>query len=261
MSSTTTAPEKIYQEAADFMPLLGTDYVELYVSNAKQAAHFYQTAMGFQPLAYAGLSTGLRDRESYVLQQEKIRLVLTSPLKSGTVIGKHIDLHGDGVKVVALWVEDATAAYQEATSRGAKSYLEPVTEEDQHGKVVRSGIHTYGETVHIFVERKDYQGVFLPGYQPWKSTYQPSPIGLQYIDHMVGNVGWNEMNIWGDFYKNVMGFAQLVSFDDKDISTEYTALMSKVMHPLKVDVIAIESSERAPASKQMTKLGLSSKCL
>jgi 4-hydroxyphenylpyruvate dioxygenase len=229
MSSTTTAPEKIYQEAADFMPLLGTDYVELYVSNAKQAAHFYQTAMGFQPLAYAGLQTGLKDRESYVLQQEKIRLVLTSPLRSGTAIGKHIDLHGDGVKVVALWVEDATAAYQEATNRGAKSYLEPVTEEDQHGKVVRSGIHTYGETVHIFVERKDYRGVFLPGYQPWKSTYQPSPIGLLYIDHMVGNVELGGMNKWVDFYADVMGFTQIVSFDDKDISTEYTALMSKVM--------------------------------
>lgn len=229
MSSTTTAPEKIYEEAADFMPLLGTDYVELYVSNAKQAAHFYQTAMGFQPLAYAGLQTGLSDRESFVLQQEKIRLVLTSPLKSGTAIGKHIDQHGDGVKVVALWVEDARAAYQEATSRGAESFMEPVTEKDEHGKVVRSGIHTYGETVHIFVERKDYKGVFLPGYEAWNTTYRPGPVGLKYIDHMVGNVELGGMNKWVDFYANVMGFTQIVSFDDKDISTEYTALMSKVM--------------------------------
>jgi 4-hydroxyphenylpyruvate dioxygenase len=225
----TTTPEKIYQEAADFMPLLGTDYVELYVGNAKQAAHFYQTAMGFQPLAYAGLQTGLRDRESYVVEQEKIRLVLTSPLKSGTDIGQHIDQHGDGVKVVALWVDDAVSAYQEATSRGAKSYLEPITEEDEHGKVIRSGIHTYGETVHIFVERKAYNGVFLPGFKTWESTYQPAPVGLQYIDHMVGNVELGGMNKWVDFYADVMGFTQIVSFDDKDISTEYTALMSKVM--------------------------------
>ncbi|MEL7222346.1 MAG: 4-hydroxyphenylpyruvate dioxygenase, partial [Bacteroidota bacterium] len=229
MSTITSAPEKIYQEAADFMPLLGTDYVELYVSNAKQAAHFYQSAMGFQPLAYAGLQTGLRDRESYVVQQEKIRLVLTSPLKSGTGIGRHIDEHGDGVKVVALWVEDAVAAYETAISKGATSYLEPTTEKDEDGKVIRAGIYTYGETVHIFVERKDYHGTFLPGFQEWTSHYQPAPIGLQYIDHMVGNVELGEMNKWVDFYADVMGFTQIVSFDDNDISTEYTALMSKVM--------------------------------
>lgn len=227
--STTTAPEKIYAEAADFMPLLGTDYVELYVSNAKQAAHFYQTAMGFQPLAYAGLETGLSDRESYVVQQDKIRLVLTAPLKSGTEIGRHVDQHGDGVKVVALWVEDARSAYNEAIKRGAKSFMEPVVEKDEDGQVVRSGIHTYGETVHIFVERKDYNGTFLPGFRPWNPTYRPASIGLQYIDHMVGNVGLGEMNTWVNFYADVMGFTQIVSFDDKDISTEYTALMSKVM--------------------------------
>jgi len=230
MSTTTTdAIAKIYPEAADFMPLLGTDYVELYVNNAKQAAHFYQTAMGFQALAYAGLETGLRDRESYVVEQGKIRLVLTSPLCSGTAIGRHIDQHGDGVKVVALWVDDATYAYNTAMERGAQSYLKPVVEEDQHGSVVRSGICTYGETVHIFVERKAYQGVFLPGFRAWQTNYNPPAVGLQYVDHMVGNVALGGMNKWVDFYAQVMGFTQIVSFDDKDISTEYTALMSKVM--------------------------------
>lgn len=208
---------------------MGTDYVELYVGNAKQAAHYYQTAWGFQPLAYAGLETGMKDRTSYVLQQDKIRLVLTSPLGEGGPINEHINKHGDGVKVVALWVDDASKSYKETVDRGAESYMEPVTREDANGKVVLSGIHTYGETVHIFVERKDYSGPFLPGYRAWNPEYRPSEVGLKFIDHMVGNVGWNEMNKWCEFYAKVMGFAQLVSFDDKDISTEYTALMSKVM--------------------------------
>ncbi|ALM08651.1 4-hydroxyphenylpyruvate dioxygenase [Sediminicola sp. YIK13] len=215
--------------AEDFLPLLGTDYVELYVGNAKQAAHYYMAAWGFQPLAYAGLETGLKDRVSYVLQQDKIRLVLTSPLKSGGDINRHIDAHGDGVKSIALWVDDATKSYQETTKRGAESYMEPKTMEDDKGKVVVSGIHTYGETVHLFVERGDYKGVFMPGFRAWDPFYKPCDVGLKYIDHMVGNVGWNEMNKWCQFYEKVMGFAQLVSFDDKDISTEYTALMSKVM--------------------------------
>jgi 4-hydroxyphenylpyruvate dioxygenase len=215
--------------AEDFLPLLGTDYVELYVGNAKQAAHYYMSAWGFQPLAYAGLETGLKDRVSYVLQQDKIRLVLTSPLKSGGDINRHIDAHGDGVKSIALWVDDATKSYQETTKRGAESYMEPKTMEDDKGKVVVSGIHTYGETVHLFVERGDYKGVFMPGFRAWDPVYKPTDVGLKYIDHMVGNVGWNEMNKWCQFYEKVMGFAQLVSFDDKDISTEYTALMSKVM--------------------------------
>lgn len=221
---------KIYKEAQDFMPLNGTDYLELYVSNCKQAAHFYKTAFGFQSLAYAGLETGLKDRESYVVVQDKIRLVLTSPLKSNTEVGKHIDKHGDGVKVIALWVEDAARAYNEAIKRGAKSYFEPTEEEDDNGKVVRSGIYIYGETVHIFVERKDYQGVFLPGYKKWETPeFNPSPVGLKYVDHMVGNVELGRMNNWVEFYENVMGFVNVLSFDDKDISTEYTALMSKVM--------------------------------
>lgn len=221
--------EKIFEEAEDFLPLNGTDYVELYVGNAKQSAHFYKTAFGFQSLAYAGLETGLKDRTSYVLQQDKIRLVLTTPMVPDSPIYEHIKKHGDGVKVIALWVDDATKAFEETTSRGAKPFMEPTREEDENGYVVRSGIHTYGETVHIFVERSNYNGIFLPGYKEWKSHYNPAPVGLKFIDHMVGNVGWGEMNQWVDFYAKVMGFAQLVSFDDKDISTEYTALMSKVM--------------------------------
>ena len=220
---------KIFEEAQDFMPINGTDYLELYVSNSKQAAHYYQTAFGFQPLAYSGLQTGFKDLESYVVVQDKIRLVLTSPLYAGSDIGKHIDAHGDGVKVVALWVDDATYAYNAAMERGAKSYMEPQTVEDKDGRVVRSGIHTYGETVHLFIERKDYNGTFLPGFQKWESTYNPEPVGLKFVDHMVGNVELGQMNEWVDFYKNVMGFTQIVSFDDKDISTEFTALMSKVM--------------------------------
>ncbi len=214
---------------ADFLPLNGTDYVELYVGNALQAAHFYKTALGFQSLAHAGLKTGLKDRESYVLVQDKIRLVLTSPLHKGTDIGRHIDERGDGVKVVALWVDDATKAFEETVSRGAKPYMQPNVMEDEHGRVVRSGIHTYGETIHLFVERKDYKGVFLPGYEKWESAYNPTTTGLKFVDHMVGNVPLGEMNKWVNFYEEVMGFKQIMSFDDKDISTEYTALMSKVV--------------------------------
>ncbi len=215
--------------AEDFLPLLGTDHVEIYVGNAKQAAYYYMSAWGFQPLAYAGLETGLKDRVSYVLEQDKIRLVLTSPLKSGGDINRHIDKHGDGVKAIALWVDDARKSYKETVKRGAESYFEPKILEDDKGEVVLSGIHTYGETVHVFVERSNYKGVFMPGYRAWNPHYKPSDVGLKFIDHMVGNVGWNEMNKWCHFYAHVMGFAQLVSFDDKDISTEYTALMSKVM--------------------------------
>jgi len=216
-------------EAEDFLPLLGTDYIELYVGNAKQAAHYYMSAWGFQPLAYAGLETGLRDRASYVVQQDKIRLVLTTPLKPGGEINRHLDAHGDGVKVIALWVDDAAKSYKETISRGAESYFAPKTLKDSHGEVILSGIRTYGETVHVFVERGAYKGVFMPGYEVWKPFYRPQRTGLRHVDHIVGNVGWNEMDKWCRFYANVMGFAQLVSFDDKDISTEYTALMSKVM--------------------------------
>src|SRR5210317_248356 len=221
--------EKIFEGAQDFLPLLGTDYVEFYVGNAKQAAHFYKSAFGFQSFAYKGLETGSRDLVSYVLKQDKIKLVLTTPLNSKSEINKHIVKHGDGVKVVALWVEDAKKAWEETTSRGAKSYLKPVTEKDEHGEVVRSGIYTYGETVHMFVERKNYNGDFLPGFIKWESDYNPKPTGLKFIDHMVGNVGWNQMNEWVKFYEDVMGFVNFLSFDDKQIHTEYSALMSKVM--------------------------------
>ncbi|MHA6279160.1 4-hydroxyphenylpyruvate dioxygenase [Salinimicrobium sp. CAU 1759] len=225
----TTELKKTVPQAEDFLPILGTDFVELYVGNAKQAAFYYQQAWGFQPVAYSGLESGSKDRVSYVLQQGKIRLVLTSPLQPGGEINAHIDKHGDGVKVVALWVDDARKSYEETTKRGAESYFEPKEISDEHGHVVLSGIHTYGETVHVFVERKNYSGPFLPGYKEYKPNFQVKETGLKYIDHMVGNVGWNEMNKWCEFYAKVMGFAQLVSFDDKDISTEYTALMSKVM--------------------------------
>lgn len=221
--------EKIFEGAQDFLPLLGTDYVEFYVGNAKQAAHFYKTAFGFQSHAYAGLETGMKDRVSYVLKQDKIRLVLTTALKSDSPIGEHVKKHGDGVKVVALWVEDAKKSWEETTKRGAKSFQEPVTTKDEHGEVVSAGIYTYGETVHMFVERKNYKGDFLPGYVKWESEYNPEPVGLKYIDHMVGNVGWGEMNTWVKWYEDVMGFVNFLSFDDKQIHTEYSALMSKVM--------------------------------
>lgn len=221
--------EKIFEGAQDFLPLLGTDYVEFYVGNAKQAAHFYKTAFGFQSYAYSGLETGNKERASYVLKQDKIRLVLSTPLSSKSPINQHIVKHGDGVKVIALWVEDATAAFEETTKRGAKPFMQPTVEKDEHGEVVRSGIYTYGETVHVFVERKNYKGVFLPGYKEWKSDYNPEPVGLKYIDHMVGNVGWGEMNQWVKWYEDVMGFVNFLSFDDKQIHTEYSALMSKVM--------------------------------
>lgn len=221
--------EKIFEGAQDFLPLLGTDYVEFYVGNAKQAAHYYKTAFGFQSLAYSGLETGVRDKVSYVLKQDKIRLVLTTALNSTSPIGEHVKKHGDGVKVIALWVEDAKRAWEETTKRGANSFMEPTLERDENGEVVRSGIYTYGETVHIFVERKNYKGVFLPGFTKWKSDYNPSPVGLKYIDHMVGNVGWGEMNTWVKWYESVMGFVNFHSFDDKTIHTEYSALMSKVM--------------------------------
>ncbi|PHQ29716.1 4-hydroxyphenylpyruvate dioxygenase [Leeuwenhoekiella nanhaiensis] len=221
--------EKIFEGAQDFLPLLGTDYVEFYVGNAKQAAHFYKTAFGFQSFAYSGLETGQKDRVSYVLKQDKIRLVLTSPLNSDSPINDHIVKHGDGVKVVALWVEDARSAFEETTKRGAKPFMEPKVETDEHGEVVRSGIYTYGETVHMFVERKNYKGQFMPGYRKWESDYNPEPTGLKYIDHMVGNVGWGEMNTWVKWYEEVMGFVNFLTFDDKQITTEYSALMSKVM--------------------------------
>jgi 4-hydroxyphenylpyruvate dioxygenase len=215
--------------STDFLPLMGTDYVELYVGNAKQAAHFYKTAFGFQSYAYSGPETGDKEKVSYVLIQNKVRLVLTTPLHPTGAIAEHVNKHGDGVKAVALMVGDATDAFEQTVKRGAKPYMEPTTREDADGKIVMSGIHIYGDTVHLFIERKDYKGTFMPGFKVWESHYNPNDVGLQYIDHCVGNVGWNQMNTWVSFYEDVMGFKNILTFDDKQISTEYSALMSKVM--------------------------------
>lgn len=213
----------------DFLPLQGTDYVEFYVGNAKQAAHFYKTAFGFQSLAYAGPETGIKDRASYAVRQHKLTFVFTTPLRPENPIADHIYQHGDGIKVLALRVDDARKAWEETTRRGATSYQEPAEAKDAYGAVITSGIHTYGDTVHLFIERKNYSGAFLPGFEQWHSNYNPTDTGLLYVDHCVGNVGWNQMNKWVAFYENVMGFSNILSFDDNDISTEYSALMSKVM--------------------------------
>ena len=229
MATETFSPSEIDKSVTDFLPLQGTDYVEFYVGNAKQAAHYYKTAFGFQSLAYAGPETGVKDRASYVIRQNKLTFVLTTPIRSNHEIAGHIARHGDGVKVLALQVEDAASAWEETTKRGGKSYLKPITLKDDEGQVVMSGIHTYGDTVHLFIERKNYSGPFMPGYRKWESVYNPGGTGLLYVDHCVGNVGWNQMNPWVTFYQDVMGFKNILSFDDKDISTEYSALMSKVM--------------------------------
>ena len=229
MENTATIDEKNIALKADFLPLMGTDYVEFYVGNAKQSAHFYKTAFGFQSLAYAGPETGLMDRVSYVIRQNKLTFVLTTALRQDHEIAAHVNKHGDGVKVLALMVEDATDAWEQTTKRGGKSYMEPKKLTDENGVVVMSGIHTYGETVHLFIERKNYNGVFMPGFKKMESAYNPASTGLLYVDHCVGNVGWNQMNPWVKFYEEVMGFKNILSFDDNDISTEYSALMSKVM--------------------------------
>lgn len=224
-----TAPVQQKSETTDFLPLQGTDFVEFYVGNAKQAAHYYQSAFGFQPLAYSGPETGNRETCSYALRQNKLTFVFTSALKKDHPVAHHVLKHGDGVKFLALSVDDAKDAWVQTTKRGAQSFKEPEELSDDSGKVVLSGIFTYGETVHLFVERKNYSGAFLPGYRKWEPEYRPAPTGLMYVDHCVGNVGWNQMNKWVKFYEEVMGFRNIISFDDQDISTEYSALMSKVM--------------------------------
>lgn len=225
---TQTFAEKI-AKAQDFLPINGTDYIEFYVGNAKQAAHFYKTAFGFQSEAYAGPETGIRDRASYVLKQNKIRIILTTALKSDSPISEHVKKHGDGVKILALWVDDAEKSLQETVKRGANVYQELEVKEDEFGEVRTAGIYTYGETVHMFVERKNYTGPFMPGYVKWESDYNPEETGLLYVDHCVGNVGWDRMNETVEWYQDVMGFVNILSFDDKQINTEYSALMSKVM--------------------------------
>ena len=229
MTHTEEITLPIINDDKDFLPLYGTDYVEFYVGNAKQAAHFYKTAFGFQSLAYAGPETGLMDRVSYVIRQNKLTFVLTTALRADHEIALHVAKHGDGVKVLALMVEDAEDAFMQSTKRGAKSCLEVKRLEDENGVVIMSGIHTYGETVHLFIERKNYNGMFMPGFRKWESLYNPESTGLLYVDHCVGNVDWNQMNVWVKFYEEVLGFKNILSFDDNDISTEYSALMSKVM--------------------------------
>jgi len=229
MASTITTKNKSTGQT-DFLPLLGTDYVEFYVGNAKQAAYYYMNAFGFQPLAYAGPETGVRDKASYAVRQNKLTFVLTSAIKVDNPIAEHVSRHGDGVKTIALLVDDARGAWTETTKRGAKTYLEPTTSKDDDGEVVLSGIQLYGDTVHVFVERKNYKGAFIPGYVKWELPhFKTTETGLQYVDHCVGNVGWNQMNRWAKFYEDVMGFRNILTFDDEDISTEYSALMSKVM--------------------------------
>jgi len=228
--STVPAPVSASDRTTDFLPLQGTDYVEFYVGNAKQAAHYYMSAFGFQTLAYAGPETGMRDKVSYALRQHKLTLVLTTPLRADGDIADHIYKHGDGVKFLALRVDDATSAWNETTTRGGKSFLEPTFLKDGNGEVVVSGIHTYGDTVHLFIERKAYTGAFMPGFRAWNNPhFAPPDTGLLYVDHCVGNVDWNGMNPWVKFYQDVMGFRNILTFDDNDISTEYSALMSKVM--------------------------------
>ncbi len=213
----------------DTFPINGTDHLEFYVGNAKQSAMFYQAALGFEWVAYSGPETGVRDRVSYVLQQNKIRIVLSSGLTPDHEIARHVALHGDGVKVLALWVDDAEHAYKTAMERGAESAFAPIHQEDEHGSVVLASIKTYGDTIHTLVERRNYTGPFLPGYEARKSVFPAKSVGLNYVDHCVGNVELGDMNKWVKFYEDVMGFKLLITFDDKDISTEYTALMSKVV--------------------------------
>ncbi|MFM9009068.1 MAG: 4-hydroxyphenylpyruvate dioxygenase [Bacteroidota bacterium] len=215
--------------STDFLPLNGTDHIEFYVGNAKQSAYYYQHAFGFKLVAYAGPETGIRDRASYVLQQGKVRFVLTTALHPDHEITKHVAQHGDGVKVLALWVDDAEKAFYETMSRGAKAHTQPTTLSDDFGEVRIAAIHTYGDTIHKFIERKNYSGPFMPGYRAASSSIQVEPVGLEHVDHCVGNVELGRMNEWVKFYEDVMGFKMIITFDDKDISTEYSALMSKVV--------------------------------
>jgi 4-hydroxyphenylpyruvate dioxygenase len=215
--------------STDTFPINGTDFVEFYVGNAKQASHYYRTAFGFQLVGYRGPETGTRDRASYLLQQNKVRLILTSALTPEHPAAEHVARHGDGVHDIALWVDDARQAFSLAVERGARPAQKPTVLRDDAGEVVIAGIHTYGDTIHSLVERRNYTGLFVPGFQAVTPRYNPPPVGLQYVDHCVGNVELGAMNTWVSFYQEVMGFRNLISFDDKDISTEYSSLMSKVV--------------------------------
>lgn len=221
-------------EATDTFPINGTDYIEFYVGNARQAAHYYQSAFGFQFVAYRGPETGVRDRASYLLQQGKIRFVLTTAIRpdlseEAAMISDHVARHGDGVRDLALWVDDARDAFEKAVERGAVAVHEPVVMKDTDGEIVVAAIRTYGDTIHSLVERKGYRGTFMPGYRAVTPHYAPPPVGLMYVDHCVGNVELGRMDTWVQFYADVMGFRNLITFDDNDINTEYSSLMSKVM--------------------------------
>jgi 4-hydroxyphenylpyruvate dioxygenase len=224
-----TGTARAAETVTDTFPINGTDYVEFYVGNAKQASHYYRTAFGFQLVAYRGPETGTRDRASYLLQQNKVRLIVTSPISPDHPAAAHVAQHGDGVRDIALWVDDAREAFDVAVERGARPAQRPTVLKDDAGEVVTAAIHTYGDTIHTLVERRNYRGLFMPGFQPVQPRYSPSPVGLLYVDHCVGNVELGAMNKWVAFYQDVMGFRNLISFDDKDISTEYSSLMSKVV--------------------------------
>ncbi len=217
------------QQEVDFLPLNGTDHIEFYVGNAKQSAYYYQAAWGYELIAYAGPETGVRDRASYVLKQGKVTLILTTAMDPDSEISNHVRTHGDGVKFLSLWVDDATHSYNEAVKRGARPFMEPTRMEDENGHVIISAIHTYGETIHKFVERSNYNGPFLPGFEKPSHKIESVPVGLKHVDHCVGNVELGKMNDWVKFYEDVLGFKLLLTFDDEDISTEYSALMSKVV--------------------------------
>ena len=225
--ATATLPTR--ETAHDTFPINGTDYIEFWVGNARQAALYYRAAFGFELVGYRGPETGVRDRASYLLQQDKVRFVLTTAIKSTGPIAEHVFKHGDGVRDIALWVEDARTAFDAAVERGAKPAMEPTVYSDDNGEIVIAAIHTYGDTIHSIVERKNYNGLFMPGFVPVESPFKPAPTGLKYVDHCVGNVELGRMNEWVKFYEDVLGFTNILSFDDKTINTEYSALMSKVM--------------------------------
>ncbi len=225
----TTISAPAPSAVTDTFPINGTDYIEFYVGNAKQAAHYYCTAFGFRLHAYRGPETGTRDRASYLLVQNKVRFVFTTALTPDHPVAEHVHRHGDGVRDLALWVDDAREAFKAAVERGAVPVQEPTVLRDEHGEVVIAAIRTYGDTIHSLVERGNYRGPFLPGFQEVRPHFNPEPVGLEYVDHCVGNVELGKMNEWVGFYERVMGFKNLISFDDKDISTEYSSLMSKVV--------------------------------
>ena len=230
MADSTVAPRPEHETAEDFLPINGTDYVEFYVGNAKQAAHFYANSFGFQITGYRGPETGYRDAASWLVEQNKIRFVFTTALRPNHPVADHVHKHGDGVRDIAIWVDDAEAAYNESTQRGALPIHEPEALEDADGRIVKAAIGTYGDTIHTFVDRSDYDGLFMPGFEPYENDdWSPEPVGLQYVDHCVGNVEKGDMDKYVQYYADTMGFYNMLHFTDKDISTEYSALMSKVM--------------------------------